>query len=220
MEIRMINMLWVKVCAGILLVGIVMYLFGSCGKQTAHDEYVKWTHERDSVFKENKIKDIQIQVSDSIAKIKTKKADSLSIAGKRIHLVADSMKKVNATLLQKVQDMIPVADTCKPQIDSLKLAISNEKNENDSLRVSNTLLLNSNTDYRLANLAFFRSDSILKLENNRLNAVISLVPVPPKEKLLGFISLPNRKTSFIIGGMTVIVLQVAAHNGLHIPLIN
>lgn len=146
----------------------------------------------------------------TIANLHTAKEDSLSKISDQYNKSADSLKGVLSKLKQpiihvtnhKIDSILVAApDTCKP----IAAILDSVRKERDSIQVfAVTWKLTSlrQDSLRVKSIDSLRVDNgLLKADKDSLVTELKKVPVYKSEKLLGFIPLPSRTASFVVGGI-------------------
>jgi SMC interacting uncharacterized protein involved in chromosome segregation len=183
----------------VMFLGGALLFGGFCGDKNAAEYKRKMAEWKKSV-------EVQLAINDSLRKrvqqVEEESDERLRIGenqNKRINELQGSVKKMrhdNDHLRDSLQTTLP--DTCAPALDlankyrfeadSLQLAVNVAKSL-DSTRVTDILKLRHTiTD--------------LKFQNDSLQRIILKVPEYKPSKILGFIPMPDRKTTFVIGIVT------------------
>jgi hypothetical protein len=221
--------------AKIILVALVgVGAFGwwsSCGNKSKMEEWrdnynefvskaAEETKRADSL---KVVADSAIAVSDS-AKTKAESlltsVTNLEVQIKELQRPADSLAKItDATFLKLTQGrpMEQVLEKSPPAADPWIRLSFVQHEEILNLRLQNSLLVAAKDSLKKANTSLLTSvqsaKSAFEIERQRadsLQGVVNLIPPPPpKERFLGFIPLPSRKASLLIGmGLGVVGSQV------------
>lgn len=119
------------------------------------------------------------------------------------------MRHKNDSTLVVLKKTLP--DTCKTVIE-LAERYNAEADSNYMLWKTEAL---NNRDLKYENFLLKRDNSKIIANNDSLVKLLRTVPVYKEPKAFGFIPLPNRKTSFVIGGTVGVVVGVAVMVVLH-----
>lgn len=195
------------------------YTIGTCSKPDTEEN---WKSERaavlalnDSLVKANAVitsKNDTIQTTIDKVESNKQRIERLLISQRK---KTDSLAKINDALYKA----LPL-DSLPPECNAVVAVVEGFRTEVTELRTENSLRENQNSANQLiiGGLQSQRlNDAVkiknLELANTRVIRVVNTAPVD-KDKLFGFITLPSRKASFIIGTISGIGLAIAIDNAI------
>lgn len=226
-----------KIAVSVLVAFLVVSLVRSCGSESELD---KWRSDfndfRDSARTEAEaLTDSLGAVTDSVlavAEAANDRADSLTVEiADKDDIIEDLQERTEViavandstfSALTHGNDVDVVVDENVPQAEPwIRLAFS-QRDQIGLLIQSNIVFSEKIFDLeerdvdRVIVISSLRAGLMFQTERaDSLRIIVLNIPTgPPQEKLLGFIPLPSRQASFLIGGISTLVTYIAFDNWL------
>jgi hypothetical protein len=188
----------------IFSIGYFSYSCGKSNKQSKYEQQITlWKARTDSLLRLNTRVNVRVDSLNRIVTSDNSKANVISTEINKLRNVADrdrskrdeSLIHLRATLPDTCKVVIQLADAYQREADTLRTAL-NLAETRDSLRKHEIDLLHTNV-------------TLLRTQNDSLVRLVVSVPISKPSRLLGIINLPTRKTSFVMGIVTGVVVATA-----------
>lgn len=184
------------IATAILLV-LVAFWYGSCGKTTREGEYAQqmkqWKMERAALLRANdsaRVANVKLKAvvdsAEALTRVQSTKIVALSEKANRFRTISDSIRaSLNGTLPDTCDAALALADRYRVEGDTLRIAlrVAGERDSTQKVVISSLTLSNAN----------------LTTLNERMAKQLRILPEYMPKKFLGFIPLPSRSTSFLVG---------------------
>jgi PBP1b-binding outer membrane lipoprotein LpoB len=201
---------WLTIIAVIILIATFMH---GCSMDSSTKKYEQqisqWKTSATIALQKNTVAQHQVDSLLQDSKSKDSKIAVLLTASSKLQNTQAVMRLKDDSTLNRLKAQLP--DTCL-----VALALAEQyRTEGDLLRGSLSLekATEAEKDGQIVDLK--KSVGIEQLQNDSLRTVILNVPVYKPEKVLGFIPLPSRKQSFVVGAVLGVVGAATAILSIH-----